>query len=442
MTFQQSIADCFAEKIGEGGLPRDEFAQFLARAAAAIERLRTNASREAKALLALPNCRDDLDRLAPIAEAWRRRFRRIYLLGIGGSALGARALVDALPKIAGAPELIVLDNLDPVLAKQLADRDAVAESGFLVISKSGGTDETLSQALVAVAAAMAELGPKPVNKHFLMIADPGDRPLRRLAAEVGATVLDHDPAIGGRFSVLSLVGLLPTMMVGLDAAAVRAGAAAVLEANFNPAVPDGGPAVEGAALAVGLNASRGISQTVLFCYDDRLRTFARWYRQLWAESLGKEGKGTTPVDALGPVDQHSQLQLYLDGPWDKMFTVMTLPRRGTGPVIDSRLAATVGMEHIAGRHVGDLVAAMQHATAETLADRGRPVRTLALKRLDAETLGGLFMHFFLETLISAELLKVDPFGQPAVDAGKILARRYLVEANKRNGSADVGDCES
>ncbi|MDP6708112.1 MAG: glucose-6-phosphate isomerase [Alphaproteobacteria bacterium] len=442
MTFQHSIDDCLAERIGEGGLPRDEYEAALTRTGPVLDRLRHDWREGTSALLAQPSKRDDLAALRDVAEDWRRRFRRVFLLGIGGSSLGAQALTAALPTAAGTPELVVLDNLDLDDAGRLADPDLAADSGYLAVSKSGGTDESLSQALVAVDAVRAGLGAEAGADRFLMITEPGPRPLRQLAEEIGAPVLDHPTDIDGRYSVLTLVGMLPAMLSGIDAAEVRAGAEAALAWTLEAPEPAAAPAAQGAAIAYGLNTSRGVSQTVLMPYDARLRTFVLWYRQLWAESLGKSGRGTTPIAALGPVDQHSQLQLYLDGPWDKMFTLLTLPKRGLGPAIAADLAETVGLERLGGHRLGDLVAAMQRATHEALTDQGRPVRRLALERLDAPTMGSLFMHFTLETLIAAELFGVDPFGQPAVEAGKVLARRYLAEAGQGNGGSACRDGEA
>jgi glucose-6-phosphate isomerase len=160
-------------------------------------------------------------------------------------------------------------------------------------------------------------------------------------------------------------------------------------------------------------------------YADRLERMTRWYVQLWAESLGKDGKGTTPIGALGPVDQHSQLQLYIAGPRDKLFTVVTTGVAGRGPRIDAKLAALAGEPDFAGKAIGDLVAAQGRATAETLAKNGCPVRTIHVDRLDEASLGELLMHFMLETIVAARLLGVDAFDQPAVEEGKVLAKRYL-----------------
>ena len=162
-------------------------------------------------------------------------------------------------------------------------------------------------------------------------------------------------------------------------------------------------------------------------YAARLERFTHWYVQLWAESLGKNGKGTTPVAALGPVDQHSQVQLYLGGPRDQLFTVVTVATAGLGPRIDPELAKLAGEPGFGGKTIGDLTAAEGRATAETLAKNGCPVRTLALARLDEASLGELMMHFMLETIVAAHLLDVDAFDQPAVEEGKVLAKKYLTQ---------------
>jgi glucose-6-phosphate isomerase len=258
-----------------------------------------------------------------------------------------------------------------------------------------------------------------------VVTEPRDNPLRRLAASRGIETLDHDPGLGGRYSVLSLVGLLPAMMAGLDPFAVRQGAAEVLDAALAAEQPAESPPAVGAALGHGLARERGQTQAVLMPYADALAPFGSWFRQLWAESLGKGGLGTTPITALGAVDQHSQLQLYLDGPPDKFYTVILLDRDGTGERVDPRTAGDRELGYLAGRTMGDLIAAEQEATVETLARHARPVRVLRLTRLDERAMGALFMHFMLETIIAAELARVDPFDQPAVEEGKRLARDRL-----------------
>jgi glucose-6-phosphate isomerase len=252
--------------------------------------------------------------------------------------------------------------------------------------------------------------------------------LRELLSAHGIAMLDHDPEIGGRFSVLSNVGLLPAAMLGLDIGAVREGASRALAPVLADKPPADVPAAVGAALAAALASGKPIS--VMMAYADRLERFTKWYVQLWAESLGKNGKGTTPLAALGPVDQHSQLQLFIGGPRDKLFTVITQrDAAGAGPLIPADLAKLAGEESFAGKSIGDLVAAQGRATAETLAKNGCPVRSIEVETLDERNLGELLMHFMLETIIAARLLGVDAFDQPAVEEGKVLAKKYLTSSS-------------
>lgn len=193
-------------------------------------------------------------------------------------------------------------------------------------------------------------------------------------------------------------------------------------------MPEEHPAAVGAAVAIGLAKDLGVTNSVMMPYSDRLERFSAWYVQLWAESLGKRGEGTTPIAALGPVDQHSQLQLFLDGPPVHFMTVVRVaPANGedNGLQIPRALAEEAGARYLAGRSIGDLVQAQQKIIVEAFAEAQRPVRTIDLLRLDERALGSLMMHFFIETMLAADLLSVDPFDQPAVEVGKRLTREYL-----------------
>jgi glucose-6-phosphate isomerase len=217
------------------------------------------------------------------------------------------------------------------------------------------------------------------------------------------------------------------MLAELDVAALRAGAGEALDACLNAATPaDSAPAL-GAAIAVGLQEQRGIATTVIMPYLDRLQHFGLWFRQLWSESLGKDGKGTTPIRAMGTVDQHSQLQLYLAGPADKMFTLVTADVAGMGESVSPDLASDPSLAYLVNKRMGDLLDAEQRATEQSLIRNGRPTRRFHIARLDEKTLGALLMHFMLETIIAADLFGVNAFDQPAVEEGKVIARQYLGE---------------
>ena len=422
MALQQSI---------DHAQPRN-FSETLARTGEALSFIRARHADGALPLLRLPEKRDDIATILGYATLLRDGASDVVFLGTGGSSLGGQTLAQlggyAVPGVGALrdpPRIHFMDNLDPDSYGALLTRLPLKTSRFVTVSKSGGTGETLMQTIAALdAVKAAKLDP---HDRFLGISEPAKpgkaNGLRDLLGAHKIRTMDHDPGVGGRFSVLTNVGLLPAAVCGLDIGAFRDGAGDALAPVLGNRPPDEVPAAVGAALAVALAASKPI--TVLMAYTDRLERLTRWYVQLWAESLGKDGKGTTPIGALGPVDQHSQLQLYIAGPRDKLFTIVTTSPAGRGPRMSADLSKLAGEPEFTGKSIGDLVAAQGRATAETLAKNGCPVRTIHLPQVDERHVGELLMHFMLETIIAARLLGVDPFDQPAVEEGKVLAKRYL-----------------
>ena len=427
-SFSQDISHAFPEGLPGRARAQARYPRTLARLTGALARLREEHAAGALPHWTLPARRDDLAELATLAERLRSQFRDIVVLATGGSSLGGRALLalaSGQAPNADVARLTFCDNLDPIgMDSLLCDLD-LARTAFLIISKSGGTVETLTQTLACLGALRSAGGAGDPREHFFVIVEPGDSPLRRFSAAHGLETLDHDQQLGGRFSVLSNVGMLPAIIAGLDAVKIRRGAQQVLDQALAASSPGDVPAAAGAALAVTLAQECGIGMNVMMPYSDRLEALALWYRQLWAESLGKGGAGMTPIRALGPVDQHSQLQLYLEGPADKQFTLICMDQTGKGPKVPAEDAVAVGAAYLAGVGVGDLVTAQQEATVAILAAHGRSTRVLRLPDLDERIMGALFLHFMLETVFAANLLGVNPFDQPAVDVGKQLARRLL-----------------
>ena len=432
MPFQQDIESARAEKVGAHGVAGPALDDALRRSEAALQGLRDAHERSSLPLLRLPAKTRDLDEIRNAAARLRAGATDVVLLGTGGSSLGGQTLaqladvgVRGVEAFRRGPRVHFMDNLDPLTFGGLLEKLPLATTRFVAISKSGGTGETLMQTAAALSAVKAAgLEARHLFLGVSEAAQPGRKNGLRELLGASVPVLEHDPGVGGRFSVLSNVGLLPAAVLGLDVAAVRKGAAMALAPVLAAKSPADVPSALGAALNV---AAAGAGQTiaVLMAYADRLERFSRWYVQLWAESLGKDGKGTTPLGALGPVDQHSQLQLFIAGPRDKLFTVITVAAAGKGPRIDAELAKRAGEADLAGKTIGDLVAAQGRATAETLAKNGCPVRTLHVEKLDETSLGALLMHFMLETIIAAHLIGVDAFDQPAVEEGKVLAKQYL-----------------
>jgi glucose-6-phosphate isomerase len=436
--FAHSIAGCLASAIGEHGLTEAELASWFGKLAAPLAELKESYHRRSLPLLRIAEETADLETAETAYHKLVTGARAIVFFGIGGSSLGGQALAQlggwSIPGTAdeaqkGRPRTRFYDNLDAhTLGAAIAAFD-LASARFVVISKSGGTPETLVQALAALAAVKERGLEQRIPELFLGITEPAregkSNGLRRLFEAHGIPLLDHHTGIGGRFSALTNVGLLPAMARGINVRALRAGARSVVEAMLAAAAPqDCAPAV-GAAVAVAMARERGVRAQVMMPYSDRLNRFSHWFVQLWAESLGKHGQGTTPLACLGPVDQHSQLQLFMDGPREHLITIVRAPTLGQGPRLSTDLARLAGLDYLGGKSVGDLIAAQAAAVPEALSRAGRPVRSFDLDRLDEASLGALMMHLMLETILAGRLLGVDPFDQPAVELAKVLTRERV-----------------
>lgn len=432
--FYSHVTDDALEAKVKGGLSQPALDRELQRAAPALDKIRRWRDDGTLPLLKLPSRRDDLEALKPHAERFAK-FEHVVVMGSGGSSLSGKTLValkdQGFGPVPGRPKIHFMDNVDPATFVAMTSRLPLDRTGFLPISKSGGTPETLAATFTALGALETKIGKAAISNQMLAITEAADNPLRRLMTRLGCTILEHDPKVGGRYSALSLVGMLPAMIAGVDGAAVREGAASVLDPVLAAKdTKDLAPAI-GAALSVGLSQERGTNITVLMPYVDRLETFAFWYRQIWAESLGKQGKGTTPIRAMGTIDQHSQVQLYLGGPRDKLYTFIIQDTAGQGiELAPATLDGDKALDYLAGHTMGDLLLAEADATAATLVKDGRPVRVIRIKTIDERVMGALMMHYMLETMFAAELWGIDAFDQPAVEDGKVLTRQYLSQRRK------------
>ena len=381
----------------------------------------------------------------------------VLVLGIGGSALGVKALLNALREPGWNelsdegrefyPRLTVLDNVDPTSVAAALRRIDPRRVLVNVVSKSGGTAETMAQYLV-VRAWLEEAVGTGVSRHLVFTTDPARGALRELAKRDGIATLDVPPEVGGRFSVLSPVGLLPAALVGIDIGGLLDGARQALDADQSDDLLKNRPALYGGLLWAA-DTMLGARIHVLMPYTDRLREFAEWYRQLWAESLGKaqdrKGNsvylGPTPVGAIGPTDQHSQVQLFMEGPFDKVISFMTVTDLGADLKIPGGPDLPADLGYLAGHTMEALLQAEQQATAAALTRMGRMNCTLELPDLSAQSLGEALMFFQLATGYAGAWYGVNPFDQPGVELGK----RLTYAAMGRSGytaeaiAADQGD---
>jgi glucose-6-phosphate isomerase len=397
---------------------------------------------------ALPNDARALDAVDAVIAALPSGLTDVLVLGIGGSSLGTRAVLDALraPLIAGrpiasGPAVHLPDNSDPFLLAHLLDTLAPTSTLALVISKSGGTVETAAQMLIVREWLERALGADGARQRMVAITDPKEGSLRALATEQRWATLPIPANVGGRFCALTAVGLLPARLAGVDAKGLLQGAADMASRCRAARVEDN-PAALIALLSFLHDRERGHSIHVMMPYADRLRAFAAWYVQLWAESLGKRLDraghtvecGPTPLPAIGATDQHAQVQLFMEGPRDKLVTfvgVRTLERDLTIPTSQG------ANSYLGGKTLAQLLEAERLGTTEALAADGRPSLTLVLERLDAAALGGLLFLYEAATAFSGELYGINAFDQPGVELGKKLAFGLLGRSGYENAAEQV-----
>lgn len=385
-----------------------------------------------------------------VAAKVQGKFDDVLLLGIGGSALGPIALRTALcpprwneltpAQRGGHPRLHVLDNVDPASIGATLARLDLSRTLVLVVSKSGGTVETMAQYLIVREALAQAVGEHEAKQHLVLVTDPKVGALRRIATDEGIPAVEIPANVGGRFSVLSPVGILPAALIGIDVRALLAGAAHVTAQAQHADMARNLPGAF-AVLQWLADREHGRPIQVLMPYADALRDLALWFVQLWAESLGKitpEGTsvGPTPLPALGATDQHSQVQLFMEGPQDKTVTFIAVKGREHEGRIPARHGDIPELGYLGGHSLGELIDIEQRATAGALAARGRFNATLSVDAVDAWHLGALMQLFALATAYAGELYGVNAFDQPGVELGKQFAYALLGRAGSDKARAE------
>lgn len=333
--------------------------------------------------------------------------KTLVVIGIGGSDLGARAVLEALRAEHAPMDLIFHgDSTDPVAISRLLQVIDIEDTVFCIISKSGETIETISQYVF-----LKDVVKKQTEdwaEHFLFITDPHKGILRTEADKYGVLTLPIPDTVGGRFSVLTAVGLLPSVAAGVDIQRLIDGAISASQEMKELAAE--------IARTQFLLYQAGLKVNILMPYSIQLQEFGRWYRQLWAESLGKDGKGILPIKAWGPADQHSQVQFYMDGTLLHSLFFVRVEKQEDDYTIEG--VDVEGVEYLEGHSFHEILNYEQEATALALRKLGRPSATLSVDSLDAYSLGQLFMIFELAVVYLGEMLEIDAFNQPGVEEGK------------------------
>jgi glucose-6-phosphate isomerase len=433
MSIRLDFSNMMASAMGKGrGIEDGELEALHARTEVIHQQIMSQREKGFYPFFDLPFDQDQIEQVIPLADDLAGRFDNVVVLGIGGSALGTTALFNALCPIyhnlldqqqrRGRPRLFILDNVDPSGFGEALALLEPARTVFLVISKSGSTVETMCQFMIAQDWIRKRVE-GAYQDHFVIITDPVSGPLRQLATDEGFRSCSIPEKVGGRFSVFTPVGLLPLAAVGVDIRELLAGAASFAERVTHGDLMTN-PAYLNAALQY-LAYRKGMPISVMMPYSDRLRDVADWYRQMWAESLGKKESlqgetvhvGPTPVKALGTTDQHSQVQLYMEGPFDKVVTFIIPDDYGTDVTIPA-FSAAPALNYLAGKSLTQLIRSEYQATVLALTRNGRLNCTLSLPAVNPHWVGALIYMFEVQTLFAGGLFEVNPLDQPGVELGK------------------------
>jgi glucose-6-phosphate isomerase len=363
----------------------------------------------------------DTSAIKKIAKHIRRTSGDFLLLGIGGSALGPRAILEALSpfhNLQKKPRVFIYDNVDPRTLKNILSLIDLKTTAVNVISKSGSTAETAASFLILWDKMKKKLG-KEASKRFVITTDPEKGTLRKIVNDEGLTSLPIPPGLGGRYSVLSSVGLLLAEIIGSRSDELLKGAKDIHKKCSQPDIRKN-PAYMFGTLLYLMNTEKQRTMDVMVPYADSLKPLSEWFCQLWAESLGKDNKGLTPYPSLGTTDQHSQMQLWIEGPQDKVIIFIHVDDYGTDSKMPAVFKDIEGLNYLSGHSLGELIKAEEEASKLALAKSGRPNMTICMPAIDAYHLGQLFYFFEIATAYTGILLEINPFDQPGVEEGKNL----------------------
>ena len=377
-----------------------------------------------------------LRKLKRSADDIRKRIDNFVVLGIGGSALGARAIFKALRPLnqnllekskRRFPRLFVADNVDPEGINSLLNLVDPRHTVFNIVSKSGTTTETMSQFFVVYDQIRRSLGRSSLKDHIIVSTDPQEGVLKKVSDQMGFETFDILPGLGGRFSVLTSVSLMPLAVAGVNVAELLRGANQAAEICTRQNLWNN-PAYLFAAVAYALRMNKGRTIMVMMPYAEALSEVVDWFSLLWAESLGKtltmDGRqiqaGQTPVKALGVTDQHSQIQLYMEGPQDKVIVFLGVKNFRTDVKIPTLFKEQDDLKYLGGHTLGQLVRIELAATARALAMSERPNMTLTMPKITPASIGYLLYLLEVAAITSGYLYQVNPMDQPGVEMGRNL----------------------
>jgi len=398
----------------------------------------------------LPYDEATVGKITGFAKKAVKRYENVVVLGIGGSCLGPKALHTALAggmwanlasrrKRGGIPRFFFADNIDPESFRWILEFAEPKKTLFITITKSGTTAETMSQFLVVRELLQKKVGSKRVADHLVVVTDAQKGRLRNVADRERLLDFIIPDNVGGRFSVFTPVGLLPAALMGIDIRELLAGAA-YMDTRCRSEKLSSNPAYLAGALLFLADRVKNKRINVMLSYSDALFDVADWFRQLWAESLGKKNSlagqevytGLTPIKALGVTDQHSQTQLYMEGPFDKVIIFLAVEKFSASVPIPALYPELPDLHYLGGHKLEELFTVERLATEYALLKAGRPSMSLLLPEINPFTVGQLLYMLEVQTAFTGGLYNINPFDQPGVELGKQFTYGMLGRAGFEN----------
>ena len=443
---------------GRAGITVEESESYSERTKIIHETLQTGRKKGDLPFYELPYMKDDVKKLKKtckeIKDTMGDRLENLLVIGIGGSSLGGISLIRTLchpfhnmlpADRREGPRIFFAENIDPDEIKGLFEIIAPETTVVNIISKSGTTAEPMANFLLLEKYMSEKIGIENFKNHVIATTDPKKGTMRQIAGELGLRTLNVPEGVGGRFSVLSHVGLFPAYMAGIDIDSLLEGAA-LIDKACSKSVLSENPAYINGVIHYHLHKTHGINMAVLMPYSSALSEMSVWYRQLLAESLGKKYSlsgeavyaGQTPIKAVGAVDQHSQIQLYREGPFDKIITVLKVQNFKNFLNIPTLYEEYEGLSYLGGHTLNELLEAERTATVHALVKSGRPVVEITLPEINPHTVGQLFYLYEVQTVFSGHLYNVNSLDQPGVEAGK----NYTYSILGRKGYENVWEDEA
>lgn len=410
-----NFSNMMGEVIGRGGISEKEIEGIKATVYGLDKKIR---SRERPELAFIDLIEQDTSEIKKIASFIREKFENLIILGIGGSALGPRAIIEALSPLHNLdkkPKVFIYDNVDPRTLNRILSLIDMEKTAVNVITKSGGTAETIASFMI-----LWDKFNKTVSdatQRFIATTDPEKGNLRKIADDIGLKTLSIPPGVVGRYSVLSPVGLLGAEVIGIDTDEMLRGARDIHKKCSDAEIWKNPAYLFGVLLYI-MEKEEKRTINVMVPYADGSKALAEWFCQLWAESLGKLGMGLTPYPSLGTTDQHSQLQLWMEGPEDKVIIFIKVDDYGADVEIPEVFKDMDGLNYLGGHTLSELIKTEQESTELALSKIKRPNMTISIPKVDAYHIGQLFHFFEIATTFTGFLYGVNPFNQPGVEEGK------------------------